>query len=163
MADRGIELAYTAGELQLTAQTASLESLRTRANTILAATAIFASFATGVGLINIDPSRGAVLNPVAAGLLLAVVIAVSGFALYVVWPIEQWVYVTSARKILARCDAGDDEEAVRRYVIGELIEGSKANAAELQRKLTAFRWAASLLVAEIVLLVAIVLLQRLWG
>jgi hypothetical protein len=160
MADRVLELAYSAGEQQLAAQTASLESVRGRANNILAATAIFASFATGVGLINVDPSKGALLSPVAAVILLKVVIAVSGCALYVVWPVKDWVYVTSARKILERHDAGDDEVAVRRYVIGELVSGFKQNGAVLEGKLRAFRWATSLLVVEIVLLVAIVLLQQ---
>ncbi|WP_197382858.1 hypothetical protein [Mycolicibacterium mengxianglii] len=160
MSNQGIELAYNAGIDQLAAQTTTMESLRTRANNILAATALFISFAAGVGLINTDPSRGAVLHPTAGVLLFAVVVALSCCALYVVWPAKNWVFVTSAKKILERYDAGDDEAAIRRYVIGELIEGAKSNHAKMKAKQKAFRWAASLLVAEIVLLVGVLLTQQ---
>ena len=56
--DKRLELAYDPGVQHLAAQTASIESLRTRANNLLGATALCASFAAGVGLINTDPSKG---------------------------------------------------------------------------------------------------------
>lgn len=150
--DTRLALAYAAGEQQLAALTSSMESLRTRANNILAATALFVSFAAGIGLLNTDPSKGAVLPTPAKALLLGLIVAVGVLSLLVAWPVKEWVYTTSAAKILKRRESGDDEDAIRKFVIEAMIAGARANRKKLDRKQSAFRWATILLVAEIAVL-----------
>jgi hypothetical protein len=156
--DKTLELAYTAAEDMLASQTDSLLNLRTRANNLLTTTALFISFSAGVGLINTDPGKGTILCPFVAGVLLLIVGALGGCVLYVAWPAKNWDYLPSARIILERVDAGDDEATVRRFITGEMIKGARKNATKLKPRQIAFRVAVALLVAEVLLLVGAVAL-----
>ena len=80
----------------------------------------------------------------------------------VLWPARKWAFVLSAAKIMARYDASDDEAAIRKYVIVEMIKGGERNRAQLDFKQNVFRAAAVLLVVEVALLVLVVFLQGFW-
>jgi hypothetical protein len=55
--DTRLELAYAAGQARLSGQNATLANLRSRANNLLATSALLSSLATGIGLLNTDPRR----------------------------------------------------------------------------------------------------------
>jgi hypothetical protein len=98
--------------------------------------------------------------PVIAGfILLAIVIAVGVSVLMITWPTKDWCYVPSAKVIMDKTNAGDDEAAIRRYVIDKMIEGAKANRVMLVDKQNAFRWAIGLVAAEIAVLAGLLLLR----
>jgi hypothetical protein len=69
-----VELAYEAAQQWLSMQDTTLANLRTRANNLLAAAALFTSFSAGVGLINNDPKK-ALVFPHYAALALFVIVA----------------------------------------------------------------------------------------
>ncbi|MGV0777721.1 hypothetical protein [Mycolicibacter kumamotonensis] len=155
MADKRLELAYDAAQKALAMQDATLGNFRTRANNLLATAALFTTFSTAVGLINTDEDKGPVLPAWGAFLLLLVLLFLAFFVLRVLWPEENWPYGPSAKEILARCDAGDDEDAVRKYVTDKMIEGLASNRTKLESRQNSFKLAALLLVVEVVLLVAL--------
>ena len=72
---------------------------------------------------------------------------------------KDWCYVPSAKVIMDKTNAGDDEAAIRRYVIDKMIEGAKANRVMLVDKQNAFRWAVGLVAAEIAVLAGLLLLR----
>jgi hypothetical protein len=154
-ADKRLEMAYEAANQRLSLQDTTLTSTRTRANNLLATTALFVSFSTGVGLINTDPSRGPIFPTYAAIVLLVLVVALGACVLYVAWPTKNWSYTPSAKKILVRVDADDDEASIRRYVTDEMISGAERNQAQLAPRQNAYRGAVILLVLEVALLLAI--------
>jgi hypothetical protein len=152
-ADKRLELAYSAAQDLLKTQNDTLASTRLRANNLLATTALFVSFSAGVGLVNTDPTKGMVFCPFLAFILLLVVMALGGCVLFVAWPAKEWSYTPSARVILARVDAGDNEDTVRRFITCKMIEGADLNHAKLKPRQVAFRVAVALLVVEVALLV----------
>jgi hypothetical protein len=152
-ADKRLELAYTAAQDLLESQSDTLSNTRTRANNLLATTALFISFSAGVGLINTDPNKGMVLCPFVAVVLLLVVGGLGGCVLYVAWPAKDWAHTPSARIILERIDAGDDEATIRRLITSKMIEGADRNSTKLKPRQIAFRVAVALLVVEVLLLV----------
>jgi hypothetical protein len=134
-------------------QDGTLGSVRTRANNLLATAALFTSVSAAIGLINTDPHRGAVLAPWKA-LVLVSVVAVLGFCVvYVLWPIDNWQFGPDPQSILNESAADKDESSIRKTVTGAMITALGTNAVALKSKQKAFRWAAGLLVAEVVLLV----------
>lgn len=151
--DKRLELAYSAAHERLKAQNDTLANTRTRANNLLATAALFISFSAGVGMINTDPNKGLVLCPFLAGVLLLVVVILGCCVLFVAWPAKSWSHSPSARVILERIDAGEDEAAIRRFVTCKMIEGADRNHVRLEARQIAFRLAVALLVVEIALLV----------
>jgi hypothetical protein len=127
--DKRLELAYDAAQKMLAMQDTTLGNVRTRANNLLATAALFTSFSAGVGLLNTDPGKGAILSPWAGGILLFVVILLGIYVLRVVLPAKDWVFVPSASIIMERYRAGDDEIAIRTFVTDEVIKGAKKNTA----------------------------------
>ena len=61
--DERLELAYEAALKSVGNQDATLGTLRTRANNLLATPALFTSFSTAVGLIDTSRNNGPVLSP----------------------------------------------------------------------------------------------------
>jgi hypothetical protein len=157
--DKRLELAYDAGEKKLAMQDSTLGNVRTRANNLLAVAALFTSFAAGLGLINTDPTHGPVISSCAAIMLLVVVMLLGVTVLYVIWPAKDWAFVPSARKIMDRYREGQSEDAIREYVIGEMIVGGNKNARALDEKQVAFRIAVILLVVEVALLLMILVVK----
>jgi hypothetical protein len=105
--DKRLELAYDAIQEKLKMQDATLASTRTRANNLLATTALFVSFSAGVGLISNDPDKGSALCPGVAAVLLLVVVALGVSVLIVAWPTKKWIYVPHASIIMQMTDAGE--------------------------------------------------------
>ncbi|MGV0778741.1 hypothetical protein [Mycolicibacterium elephantis] len=157
--DKRLDLAYDAAQKKLSLQDSTLSNTRTRANNLLATSALFISFSAGVGLVRTDPTRGAIFPACAAWVLLVVVVALGVSVLIVVWPVKNWCYVPSASIIMQKIAAGDDEVAIRRHVINAMIEGSATNATALSRKQDAFRVAVVLLVLLVALLVGALAIQ----
>lgn len=157
--DKRLELAYDAGAKQLAMQDATLANVRTRANQLLAVAALFTSFAAGLGLINADRAKGAVISPCAAVALLIIVLLLGIMIICVIWPVDGWVFVPSAAKIMEKYNEGEDEAAIRRFVIAALIEGGRKNDAALREKQLFFRIAVILLLVEIVLLLTMLVIR----
>jgi hypothetical protein len=155
--DKRLELAYDAGEKKLAMQDSTLANVRTRANNLLATAALFTSFSAGVGLINTDRTKGAVLSPCAGIALLVVLILLGISVLYVVFPAPNWQFVPSASKILEMYDQGKGETFIRKTVIAAMIKGGNDNQPKLDRRQWAFRLAALLLLCEIAILVWILI------
>jgi hypothetical protein len=158
--DKRLELAYEAAQQKLSVQDATLGNVRTRANNLLAAAALFTSFAAGVGLIKTNPGHSAMFSRYVAMALLVVVALLGLSALSVIWPAKGWVFVPSASKIMQMYDSGEDETSIRQFVIAAMIDGGNANSVKLKRKQDAFRVAAALLLAEIVLLLAVLIFNK---
>jgi hypothetical protein len=161
--DKRLEIAYEAARNSLCMQDTTLGNLRTRASTLLAAAALFTSFSAGIGLINTDPAKGHVFSPIKGVILLGAVIAVSFFVLRVLWSIDDWCFGPSAKEIIDQIypkprkdgttPSAKDVDQIRLDVIHTLIEGHGTNYTALLKKHSAFRAAASSLIAEVVLLV----------
>jgi hypothetical protein len=134
-------------------QDATLANTRTRANNLLATTALFISFSAGVGLISNDPDKGSMLCPGVAAVLLLAVVALGVCVLIVAWPAKDWAYVPSASVILKMTDGGHTEAGIRRYVTEEMIKDARTNGAMLKFRQNAFRVAVVLLVVEVAVLI----------
>jgi hypothetical protein len=151
--DTRLELAYDAAQKYLAVQDTTLGNVRTRANTLLATAALFTTFSAGVGLIHTDSSKGAELSAIKGLILLLTVVVLGVCVIIVLWPISGWVFAPSAEKIMERYNQGEDEAAIRMYVITKMNEGIQANRISLGKKISAFKWAVFLLIFEVLLLV----------
>ena len=147
-----LELAYDAGETTLASQDTTLGNVRTRANNLLSTAALFISFSAGVGLINTDHTKGPVLSPIKALALLAVVAALGVCVLFALWPVHYWIFSPSAKKLLNQSNTETREE-LQAFVVEAMITGIDDNDDALKGKQRAFRYAAMLLLVEILLLV----------
>jgi hypothetical protein len=157
--DKRLELAYEAGQARLSGQDTTLANIRSRANNLLATSALLTSFSSGIGLINTDPNKGTVLPTNGAWLLLVVTVIVGAAVIYVLWPAKDWHFGPSAGKIMTQFNEGKSEVEIRKYVIGKMIEGIELNVAALKKKQRAFRFAAVFLLVEVVELVALLTLR----
>lgn len=115
--DRRLELAYGAAEKKLSMQDATLASVRTRATNLLAIAALFTSFSAWIGVINIDPTKGSVLGPVAGIGLLTLVVLLGVSVLVVVWPVKVWAFVPWVSKIMQMNESDEGEASIRKTVI----------------------------------------------
>jgi len=159
--DKRLELAYDAAQKKLAMQDATLSNVRTRANNLLAAAALFTSFSAGVGLINTDPNKGKVLSACTGGALLTILILLGISVLVVVWPVD-WVFVPSAAIIMSMIrdqQTQHTEDSIRTYVTDEMVKGGNKNHNKLKRKQKFFRAAVVLLVAEVVFLVWLLIVK----
>lgn len=155
VADKRLELAYDAAAKRLTMQDTTFGNVRTRANNLLATAALFISFSAGIGLINTDPKKAAVLSPCIATALLVVVLLLGICVLFVLLPTRGWIYGPSAQKIMDMRDIEKkNEEEIRTEVITKMIDGIDSNRKKLNARLWGFRLAALLLVVEIGILAA---------
>jgi hypothetical protein len=147
-----LDLAYEACQKTLASQDTTLGNVRTRANTLLSTSALFVSFSAGIGLINTDPHKGTVLSAPKALALLFVVLALGLCVLFVLWPIDGWIFSVSARKLMQRSNT-DTRAALQTYVLEEVVQGIEDNRVALDTKQRGLRCAAMLLLVEILLLV----------
>lgn len=151
--DKRLVLAYDAAQLRLSLQDSTLSNTRTRANYLLATSALAVSFSAGIGFVNLDPSKGVTFPMTAAALILITVVALGTCVVYVMVPAKGWCYNPSATVILEKIGDGLDENAIRRLVTRAMIDGAEANHTMLVKKQKAFRGAIVLLVIEVVLLI----------
>jgi len=152
--DKRLELAYDAAQEILRVQDSTLGNTRSRANSLLATGALLTSISAGIGLVNIDPDRGAVLPVAGAWSLLTIMVILGTLVLFVLWPIKVWHFGPDPSVIVDMRRKGASDDATREFVIEELIKGIAMNAETLTRRQTAFRWAAVALVVEVATLVA---------
>lgn len=157
--EQQLELAYEAGQKTLEAQDTSLGNVRTRANTLLSTSALFVSFSTGLGLINADPNKGAILSATKAIVLLSVVLVLGLCVLFVYWPVNPWIYSVSAEKLMHQSNSATKGE-LQAFVLSEMTQGVENNQVALELRQLAFRCAAALLIVEIVLLVVFLTLWK---
>lgn len=99
-----------------------------------------------------DHAKGPVLSTTRALALLVVVLMLGLCTLFVYWPINPWHYTVSAEKLMEQSPEATKEE-LQEYVLRALTQGVEDNQVALAAKQVAFRLAAGLLIAEIVLLV----------
>jgi hypothetical protein len=144
-------LAYEAAQRALDKQERLLEELRSRTGILLAAAALGASF-LGREAFGGDPRRG-----LAIAALLALLIAI-GSSVYILIPKADRFFfaVVGAGLYEGLYAIKDDLPEVYRRLAYDLDRFWDTNDAELQKLFTAFRVAAGALVAELLLLVAMV-------
>jgi hypothetical protein len=156
--DKRLELAYDAAEKRLAIQLTTLGNLRTLANVALAAATLFVTISVGFGLFNTDKTKGPVLDPSHAklliGVLVGVLILLTTCVGTVFLPVKKWEYTPSAKKIMTKYYVFNDEALIRRYVIDEMIRGIEKNNNTLKRRFWGFRTALVLVVAEVALLLS---------
>ena len=157
--EQQLELSYDAGEKTMSAQDTHLGDVRSRANILLSTSALFISFSAGIGLIKTDPTKGAVLSPTKGIVLLFVVLVLGLCVLYVLWPVKEWIYSADAEKLMKRSNS-DTRKELQAFVVEEMIKGINRNDNALNAKQRAFRFAAALLIVEIVLLVVFLTLWK---
>lgn len=136
--DDRVEMAYEAAVAAVAQQDVTLGNLRGRATGLLSAVTIGTTFAAGLGLFSVDPTRGTPLPSWSKWTLFALVVCVGGLCLAVMWPVTMCFGVDPG-KVLGRSEQGDDIDGVRRYVIGELIAGHHANQHALLAKFRLYR------------------------
>jgi hypothetical protein len=146
--DKRLELAYEAGAKALAMQDVTLGSVRSRANNLLSTAALFTSVSTAIGLINTDPSKGHVLAPWKALVLVSVVALLGICVVFVLWTANNWQFGADPQQIMDEYDTFKDESAIRILVIRAMVTGLGTNGKKLKWRQRAFRSAAALLVVE---------------
>jgi hypothetical protein len=147
--DEGLVLAYQAACDILKMQDATLANVRSRATQVLSTAALLTSIAAGLGLVNLDPKRGAPLSTTGAWSILVVTMAIGALVVYVQWPVRGWIFGPSAAKILAERKDNANPAHLRLFVLTALNDGITTNDGHLKRRQAAFRWAAAGLIVEV--------------
>jgi hypothetical protein len=144
-------LAFEAAQRALDKQERLLEELRSRTGILLAAAALAASF-LGREAFGGEPARG-----LAIAALASLVIAI-GSSIYILVPkADRFVFaVVGSGLYEGLYDTRNDLSEVYRRLAYDLDRFWEANDAEMQKLITTFRVAAVALVAELLLLVAMV-------
>jgi hypothetical protein len=156
-ADPILELAYDAAIKAVEQQDTTLGNLRDRAAGLLGAVTLVTTFSAGLGLFTDDPTKGTVLPTWSQWALVVLLVGTAGLSISVMWPITV-AFGVDARKILERQKLTNDVNAVRRYVVDELVAGHGRNQQAIGKKFRLYRFAVLALMAETaVLLVAIIL------
>ena len=131
---RGYELAYQEGVRRLDHQESSVDELRSRSGTLLAAAALAASFLGSAAIPDGQPWT----TPVCVGLVAFV--ATIGACLLVLWPRHDWHFVNNPTMVI-----GDYVEAEPPAGIAEihreLALHAESNATHNDKKLRWLYWA----------------------
>jgi hypothetical protein len=151
--DPRLVLAYEAAQDMLKIQDSTLANTRTRANNLLAAAALIISISFSQKIV--DPDT---VPTVGIWAMLVVSVALGVSVLSVLWTVRDWDFGPSARVISERIAQGQSEDEIRTYVVQAMIEGIKLNRDALDRRQRVFRFAASLLVLEIAVMILLVAL-----
>ncbi|MGY1692026.1 hypothetical protein [Geodermatophilus sp. SYSU D01105] len=158
MAHEVIRLAYDEARAALREQDLTLANVRNRATALLAAAAVGTSFAATVGLLNVDPGRGAVFPHWAGWMLLSSVALVGAGVMVVLWPAPDWMFGPNAGKLLN--SAGADADAVLRAATQAMLAAVASNDRHLRQRMTAYRVTVVVLLGQVALLVLIMILAR---
>jgi hypothetical protein len=149
-----LKLAYESAVTALREQDSTISNLRNRATGLLAAAAIGTSFATALGLLNTDPSRGSVFPPWAGWTLMGLVLVIGTSSMVVLWPASGWSFGPDPAQLLANSDK--DINDVRRTATKALLLGIAANNRSIAVRVLAYRVSAGVLLVEsIVLIIAL--------
>jgi hypothetical protein len=157
MADEIARLAYDEARAALREQDLTLGSVRNRATALLAAAAVGTSFAASVGLLNTDPSRGEVFPVWAGWAMLVLVTSVGAGVMVILWP-SGWKYGPRPGKLLD--SVGRDPDAVLRAATEAMIAAFESNNRQLRKRINVHRAAVTVLMAQVVLLIVIMILAR---
>lgn len=148
MTDTVAKLAYEEARSAISSQSTTLDGLRSRAGTLLAAASLVTSFLGGQALAKPTLDNGLVVRAdvgcegwVAIGLF----VLVAALTLAILWPYE-WRFVMSAKTILA----GTDFEATQRDLAEYHEKNFDSNKKKLDRLFWCFRWACVFLAGETV-------------
>lgn len=131
---RGYELAFQEGVRRLEHQESSLDELRSRSGTLLAAAALATSFLGAAALPDGQPWTTPVL--VAVGAFVATIVA----CLVVLWPKHDWRFVNDPTKVIG--DYVEDEPpATMPEIHRDLALHAESNATHNDTKLRWLYWA----------------------
>lgn len=155
--DLRLQVEYEAAADTLKMQSATLDSLRSRATNVLSTAALLTSFSAGIGLLNLDPDRGATFPPAAAIGLLAVTIAIGVLVTRVHWSVN-FHHGPSASVMRELRVAGQGTDTIRDHVVGEMIKGAKENKRALDTRTSALQLGSILLLVDVVILLVAVIL-----
>lgn len=158
MPDEVLSLAYDSALNALREQDGTISNLRNRATGLLVAAAISTSFATALGLLNIDPSRGPVFPPWAGWTLVILVLLIGISVMVVLWPASRWSFGPDPAKLLA--SSGNDIDEVRQTATEALIHGITSNNRAISIRVLAYRISAGMLLTESIVLVLALLTSR---
>ncbi|WP_405627461.1 hypothetical protein OG933_15160 [Streptomyces sp. NBC_00016] len=148
-----LHLAYDAALGFLAKQDATLANLRNRAVTLLTIAALVATFASTVGLVVTDPSRGRTLPEWAAISLLVVLVAIGYVAIRISWPVIFYFGPTLA-DILDPRYTDTWSSPISPALINKLKSCIDRNNEVLRLRSKLFEVGALLLLAEVVILLA---------
>lgn len=147
-----IKLAYDAATNSLAQQDVTLGNVRNRATWAVIAAGVFASLALNVGVLNLDPTKGPVAPVWLTVGLLVIVGLIGSLVVAVVWPVRTWTFGPSASGILG--DEGRNGNSVRRDVTNALIEAIGENSRQMARRFQFLTFAVTLVVLEVLLIIA---------
>ena len=156
--DEIARLAYDEARTALREQDATLSNVRNRATALLAAAAVGTSFAATVGLLNTDPGRGQVVPTWAGWALLLLVILVGAGVMVVLWPVPDWKFGPSPRKLLD--SVGADVQGVLHAATEAMIAALAFNDRRLRQRMNAYRATVVVLMTQVAMLVVIMILAR---
>ncbi|MEV3908334.1 hypothetical protein [Streptomyces canus] len=148
-----LKLAYDAALGFLAKQDATLANLRNRAVTLLTIAALIATFASTVGLVVTDPSRGRTLPEWAAISLLVVLAAIGYVAIRISWPVIFYFGPTLA-DILDPRFRDTWSNPISPALMNKLKSCIERNNEILKLRSKLFEIGALLLLAEVVILLA---------
>ncbi|MFE9800827.1 hypothetical protein ACFYP6_18485 [Streptomyces goshikiensis] len=151
-ADEGYKLAYDTAVDLLKTQTATLDTLRTRAAGLLSVAALVTTFASGVGLLNADPSKGATLARWAPWSLFGVLFSIGCLVIFVLFP-QGWGFGPAPNRIWELLHGGEELSEIRRYVTEKMLETVGNNDRKIRWRANAYRLATFGLLAEVIILV----------
>jgi hypothetical protein len=151
--DERLQIAYDAAAKFLAQQDATLSNLRNRATALVSSAAVATSFAAGLGLINTDPAKGAQFPHWAAFTMLVILLIIGALTLFILWPIEKFVFGPESEVILADIQDNKTADEILSGSVDRMNQGHQQNAAGIKSRMRAFRAAAPLLIAEVVVLI----------
>jgi hypothetical protein len=142
-------------------QEGSLKSLRDRASGLVSTAAVATTFGAGVGLLNTDPTKGAVFPVFWAVVLLLLVVGILATGLIVLWPTDGWVFSLNARVLVEGWIENPSQSAtiddLHRENAIYLQAQYEANKKKLRRRIDVYRFGIFLLTAEVVVFVGVLL------
>jgi hypothetical protein len=143
MADRPETLALDESVRAMAHQKATLDGLRTRAGTLVAAASIATSFLGGDAIASVDDSWSTALGVVLFVVVLACMIAI-------LWP-RRWDFTVSANTILGNQRRVPADIATHEVWVAQTLEAHfDANQVQLNQLMRLFRWGCIALTAETV-------------
>ncbi|MEU1104951.1 hypothetical protein ABZ408_28895 [Streptomyces tibetensis] len=149
-----LNLAYEASLGFLAKQDATLANLRNRAITLFTIASLVATFASTVGLVVTDPSRGRTLPEWAAYSLLAVLSAIGYVVIRISWPVEFYFGPTIADILDPRSTDTWSGGPISPVLINNLKSCMGRNHEIIKLRSKLFEIGALLLLAEVVILLS---------
>jgi hypothetical protein len=148
MAETVVNLAYEEAKSAISSQASTLDGLRSRAGTLLAAASLVTGFLGGQALVKPTFDKGVVVRAdigTEGWIAIGCFILVAVLTLVILWP-YQWRFEMGAKVILK----GDDFEGTQRELAEYHEKNWDSNKIKLDRLFSCFRWATVLLAAETV-------------